>query len=456
MARFVSSSPGLRQPSRARLDPTLPTLPDLKKRARERKQSGLVVVDQSAGDIDDVGQPLHEGFGDWAEQTRDRLVTEGQRELGRVSGGAYGYPGHYQQQYPLVTEILADSWGIGAHLAVQTVSGRCALDFAMRGLVAWARAQGRPGPYAIILDPLAWSGYLPLAEDLGLALVHMPAHAGLAATAEGAREGADAARAMGFDPIALLPIVPSNPSGVGLGADTLCELTEVAQQESMLLLIDAFYSPLDPRGHAAAVPMRELGARLSPELLGRVGVLVGETKVTSSQNKTSTLLWHAPAGASQAAKSVISAAAERMRTTNAYPRPQEVVVAAALHTFPGGLQAAMGPRYRALDAAREAMALVADARGLPLSIGGSFYGTLGLVDPLGRGLLRSEDGRPLSSPKEILEALADRYGLIGAPGGLFSPAPEAGLLVRLTAAVSLDDIRKLDEILGALQSGASR
>jgi hypothetical protein len=456
MARFVSSSPGLQEPLRAHLDPTLPTLPDLKKRARDRRAAGLVAVDQSAGDIDDVGQPLHPDFPAWVEQTRQRLVSAGQRELRPTSGDAYGYPGHYQQQYPAVVEILADSWGLGPHQAVQTVSGRNALDLAMRGLVSWARAQGRPGPHALVLDPLAWPGYLPLAEDLGLALIHAPAHGGLAATADGVREAAHAARAQGLDPIAALPIVPSNPSGVGLDSDTLCQIVQLAEREAMLVLLDAFYSPLSPGGHASAVPVADLRARLSPELLGRIGVLVGETKVTSSQNKTSTLFWLAPAGEDRIARIVIGAALERLKTTNTYPRPQEAVVAAALHTFPGGLQAAMGPRFQALDAARNAMAAVADSRGLPLSIGGSFYGTLGLVDAQGQGLLRDADGRPLTRPKEILEALAGRYGLIGAPGGLFSPAPEASLLVRLTAAVSLEDIGRLDEILGALQDGGAR
>lgn len=453
MERFVARATGLREPRLSVAVPGLPTLPDLKKLARDRRAAGLPVIDQSAGDIDDVGQPLNPALGAWIEQTRDRLVAEGASELRRTQGDAYGYPGNYQQQYPAVLNILARSWGIsGKTLAIHTVSGRAALDCAFRGLIAAAKARQLPGPYAVVLDPLAWSGYQPLAADLDLALIHMPAVPGhgLAGSAEGLSAALAFAAEIGQSVIGVVPVVPSNPSGVGLSADELVQMAETAAAAQVPLLIDAFYSPLDPRGHAACVPMAELETRLAPEALGYVGLLVGETKVASSQNKTASLIWCAPAGHDGPGKLVIHHAGERLKTTNLYPRPQEALVAAALHTFPGGLHAAMGPRYIALRDARDAMRNVCDRLEIPLSIGGSFYGTAALVDAQGHSLLKDDRGAALTDAKAVISALVARYGLVGAPGGMFSPAPEATLLVRLTAAVTLADVERVGVILEQL------
>ncbi len=453
LERFVARSPGLREPRFSVPVPGLPTLPDLKKMARDRRAAGLPVIDQSAGDIDDVGQPLHPDLPAWIAETRARLVAGGAAELRPTTGDAYGYPGNYQQQYPAVLAILAQSWGItGPVLAMHTVSGRAVLDCAFRGLIALAKTRGLLEPYAIALDPLAWSGYQPLAADLGLELVHLPAVEGhgLAASALGLTEARRFASARGRTVIGALPVVPSNPSGTGLSADNLAALAETAAAARVPLLIDGFYSPLDPAGHANCVPMAELHGRLAPEVLGNIGLVVGETKVASSQNKTASLFWCAPSGQDAIARAVLHQANERLKTTNLYPRPQEAVVAAALHTFPGGVQAAMGPRYLALDGARQAMHSVCDRLGIPLSIGGSFYGTAALVDNDGNSLLRDESGRPLADARSVIAALVTRYGLVGAPGGMFSPAPEATLLVRLTAAVTLTDVERVGEILETL------
>ena len=453
MDRFVARSAGLRVPRVSIAVPGLPTLPDLKKLARDRRAAGLAVIDQSAGDIDDVGQPLHPELPAWIEETRDRLVVAGASELRRTTGDAYGYPANYQQQYPAVLAILAHSWGIrGPTLAVQTVSGRAVLDCAFRGLIARAKTRKLATPYALMLDPLAWSGYQPLAADLDLQLIHMPAVPGhgLAASAEGLRAGLEFAASLGSSVIGAVPVVPSNPSGIGLTADELLALVQTAAAADVPVLIDAFYSPLDPRGHAVCVPFAELEARLAPEALGNVGMVVGETKVASSQNKTASLFWCAPPGHDATARTVTHHANERLKTTNLYPRPQEAVVAAALHTFPGGLHAAMGPRYVALRDARDAMRSECDRLGIPLSIGGSFYGTAALVDGQGASLLRDNEGQPLGDARAMISALVARYGLVGAPGGMFSPAPEATVMVRLTAAVTLDDIARVGHILAQL------
>jgi len=454
MARFIRQAPGLRVPQLSVKIPGLPTLPDLKKIAQDRRAAGHQVIDQSAGDIDDVGQPLSEEFGAWIEEARDQLAEVDPAGFRRTRGDAYGFPGNYRQQFPMVTDRLALSWGITGTpvLAMQTISGRAALDFTFRGLIRRAKEAGKEGRFALILDPLAWSGYKPLAADLGLALVHAPAmpEHGLSNSAEGLEAALDFAQGSGLVPIGVVPILPSNPTGQGIDRVELLRLMETAAEVDLPVLIDAFYSPLSPMGHAEEVPLGYLEQRLPPEALAYLGVIVGETKVTSSQNKTSTLFWMNPEGQDAVAGTVVGTAMQRLRTTNSYPRPNEALVAYALHTFPGGIHRAMGPRYAALDATRRAMQEACDRYGLPLSIGGSFYGTAALVDESGASLIRDDEGKPLDDPRLICELLINRFGLVGAPGGMFSPAPEANRMVRLTAAVTLEDVKRVGDIFARL------
>lgn len=455
MARFVARSTGLRRPTLAVPDPALPTLPDLKKLAQDRRAAGLPVIDQSAGDISDVGQPLHPDFPAWIQEARSQLLAAGCMALQATAGDAYGFPGNYQQQYPQVLDVLANSWRVTSPFrGLQTVSGRAALDFVLRGLLARAGDVSNP---CILLDPLAWSGYQPLCADLGIQIVNVPALTeGLSTCAQALSEGIQFAKQQQMTPIATIPILPSNPTGVGLSPEALVAYIEAAAIADLPVLIDAFYSPLAPQGHAAAISMDVLSQRLSPEVLAGVGLLVGETKVTSSQNKTASILWMAPSGHERTANTIIAVATKRMKTTNSYPRPQEALVAYALHTFPGGVHTAMGPRYAALNTTRQAMKASCDRLALPLSIGGSFYGTVGLVTDEGLALVRDRDGRPLTAPADVSRALIERFGLVGAPGGMFSSAPEAGQLVRLTAAVSLDDVQRVESILEQMRDEALR
>jgi len=462
MERFIEQSPGLQQPQLYVPIPGLPTLPDLKKLARDRRAAGHEVIDQSAGDIDDVGQPLSDEFPAWIEEARDRIVSAGCDELRRTSGDAFGFPGNYQQQYPAVVEVLVASWGVKETpvRAMQTVSGRTAIDLVFRGLISRADKAdkaGKTGKRALIFDTLEWSGYQPLAKVLDLEMVHAPAvpSHGLSSSAEGLGAALDYARAEGLTPIAAVPILPSNPTGVGMERAELARYIETAAKADLPVMIDAFYSPLVPEGHAHAVPLGWLENELAPEALAYLGVLVGETKVTSSQNKTATMIWMAPKGHDANANTVIDAALTRMRAINSYPRPQDALVAYALHTFPGGVHAAMGPRYQALDATRQAMRAACDAYDLPLAIGGSFYGTAALVDKDGQSLIRDDAGRPLTDPKQVSELLINQFGLVGAPGGMFCPAPEGASMVRLTAAVTLEDVDKVRGIFGQLVEAAN-
>lgn len=457
MERFIANSPELQKPHIYKKDPTLPTLPDLKKIAQARKQAGLPVIDQSAGDISDVGQPMNPEFYEWIKEERARLSNEGHAEFAETDHTPDGYPGDYKQQFPVVTAKLAESWGIQEtpFQAVQTVSGRAAIDFALRGLLAQAEARGLKGAPAIILDPMAWSGYQPLANDLGITIVQAPAVKGhgLSNSFEGVMDAEMLAQSQGLDPIAVIPILPSNPTGVGMSREELAHLIETTK---MPVMIDGFYSPLDPEGHANAVPLGFLEKRLTPEQLSKVGVIVGETKVISSQKKTGSLIWMAPEGNDATAQTIVKTAINRLSTTNSYPRPDEAMAAYALHTFPDGIHAAMGPRYQALNQARAAMRAAADELGLPLSIGGSFYGTIALVDPSGESLIRDEEGRVITEPKEAITTLTNRFGLVGAPGSMFSAAPEASKMARLSAAVTLEDVDKVKSIFAQMLDDAKQ
>jgi aspartate/methionine/tyrosine aminotransferase len=457
MDRFIANSPGLQDPQIYIKDPTLPTLPDLKQIAQARRKAGLPVIDQSAGDISDVGQPMNPDFYEWIKEERERLIAEGHTEFKETDHTPDGYPGNYRQQFPVVTAKLAESWGVREtpFQAVQTVSGRAAIDFALRGLLAQAEARGLKGKPAIILDPMAWSGYQPLANDLGITIIQAPAVQGhgLSNSSEGVIAAELMATKQGLDPIAVIPILPSNPTGVGMDRQ---ELADLIQAVKMPVLIDGFYSPIHPDGHQEAVPLGWLEQYLTPEQLSQVGVIVGETKVISSQKKTGSLIWMAPEEHDATAQMIVRTAIKRLSTTNSYPRPDEAMAAYALHTFPEGIHAAMGPRYEALNQARAAMRAAADELGLPLSIGGSFYGTIALVDPSGESLIRSKDGRVITDPKEAITTLTDQFGLVGAPGSMFSAAPEASKMARLSAAVTLEDVSRVKGIFAQMLDDAKR
>ena len=66
------------------------------------------------------------------------------------------------------------------------------------------------------------------------------------------------------------------------------------------------------------------------------------------------------------------------------------------------------------------------------------------------------DDAPTLPDREVSAAMVDRFGLVGAPGGMFSSAPEASTMVRLTAAVTLDAVERLGGILEAMVEEARR
>lgn len=452
MNRFLETAPDFREPTLVQVVPGMPTLPQLKAMAQARKAEGLPTVDQSAGDIDALGKPLDPQFLQWRREFRDLLKTKaGDLVFPHKSGEVDGYPAHYQMAYPEVVEILADSFGIkGPHLAVQTSSGRNALSMLFHALRLRAlseKGMEEDGALAMILDPMAWSGYTPLADDLGIHLINSPGVKGhsLGQSAEGLKAAIEFAKTQELSPAGIITVIPSNPTGLGMPAEELQKMLETAAESKIPLLVDAFYSPLDPEGHRHAVNFEEL-ENLPPEILQYLGILVGETKVTHSQIKTATAFWMSPKGYDGIAKDIIGAAQRRMSATNTYPVPPAALTAAALHTFKGGIHEAMGERWNALQAARNGLRRMFDSLGLPLTIGDSFYGMAALVDAGGNSLIRDDEGRPIDDPVETVRQLVKKYGLVPAPGITFRSSLSAAKTMRLTATASTKELVMLQGI----------
>ncbi|MBI4975753.1 aminotransferase class I/II-fold pyridoxal phosphate-dependent enzyme [Candidatus Peregrinibacteria bacterium] len=461
MDEFLNHAEGFKEPRIAVDDPNLPTLPGLKAMAQSRKTRGFQTLDQSAGDIAEVGAPLNYDFRKWKDEVRDSIKDDkGNKVFPHVEGEVFGYEANYRQQYPVVLEELAKSWGLKEtpFKGIQTVSGRNAIDCALRGLKSRKKNYYEDRD-AIIMDPMAWSGYGPLAEGLDVKIIHAPAVKGhgLSLSADGLSEAIEFASKKGFRIIGAVPIVPSNPTGESMSHEDLRNIILDGAKNDVPIMADAFYSPLHKEGHRAAVDLGDLEDNLPPEVLAYFGILVGETKVLSSQQKTGSMLWLAPEGHDKIATHMYKTGMKRLLDTNTYPRPNEALAAYALHTFTGGIHAAMGPRYEKLDEARVEMRRAMDELGLPFTIGDSFYGVAALTDPkTGEGLLKDQLGRPLTRPNDVANRLAEEYGLVGAPGAMFSPAPEAGQMVRLTAAVTVENVRKLQEVIGRMISDASK
>lgn len=435
------------------------SLPALKALAQARRAQGLTVIDQSAGDIAEVGKPLNEDFLAYMEDNRLRFLDPNGTPLyPNAKGEAHNNSSAYRQAYPGLTEVMAKSYGLKETPVegLQTVSGRSAIDFALRGLISAAKLKpGEKG--AIIMEPVAWPGYLPLAKALGLEVIQAPvAQSGFGLSPTTIEESAIYAKANSLKVIGVVSIVPSNPSGQGQGYEGMSANLQYCAAKGFPNLVDGFYAPLAPEGNAAALHLAELEKSLTSEELAHLGLILGETKTLSSQEKTGTLMWMAPKGHNALASTILKSARARMADVNAYARPDEARAAHALYTYPAGIHEAMGPRYTALEEARQQLRGVMAELNLPFTIGQSFYGMAALVDKDGQSLIRGADGRPLTDPKEVSEQLIKEYGLVAAPGAMFSPAPGAAPMMRLTATAKPADIASLRQVLGDMIDKASK
>lgn len=434
------------------------SLPALKALSQARKAQGLPVIDQSAGDIAEVGEPMSPDFLNFVDGDRADIRDGGKPLFPYARGEVHHNPPAYRQVYPGLNETIATSYGLKNTPVegLQTVSGRTAIDFALRGMIA--AAELNPGEKAaIIMEPMAWPGYLPLAKALGLEIIHAPAGSkGFGLSPETIEASTHFAAENGLGIIGAVSIVPSNPSGEGQSFEDMSTNLKFCAANNIPHLVDGFYAPLAPQGNAAALHLAELEQALTPEEFSYLGVILGETKVISSQEKTGTLMWMAPKGQEALAKKILKAGKDRMADTNAYARPDEAQAAFALYRYPKGIHAAMGSRYAALEQARQSLRTTMSELNLPFTIGESFYGTAALVDGSGESLIRGEDGRPLTDPKKVSEQLIKEYGLVAAPGAMFSPAPGAAPMMRFTATAKPADIASLRGVLQDLISKAGQ
>ncbi len=453
MDTYLHNAEGFDRPQIGQESPL--SLPALKALAQARRAQGLTVIDQSAGDIAEVGKPMSDDFLRYMEEDRLRFQDPTGKPLyPNAKGEAHNNPSAYRQSYPGLTETVAASYGLKNTPVegIQTVSGRSAIDFALRGLISAANLKpGEKG--AIIMEPVAWPGYLPLAKALGLEVIQAPvAGSGFGLSPDTMEESMSYATANGLSIIGAVSIVPSNPSGKGQSYEDMAANLKFCAAKGIPNLVDGFYAPLAPEGNAEALHLAELEQNLTPEEFAHLGLILGETKTISSQEKTGTLMWMAPKGHNTLATTVLKSARARMADVNAYARPDEARAAHALYTYPAGIHAAMGPRYIALEEARQQLRSVMAELNLPFTIGQSFYGMAALVDSNGESLIRGEDGRPLTDPKEVSEQLIKEYGLVAAPGAMFSPAPGAAPMMRLTATAKPADIASLRQVLGDMLS----
>lgn len=465
----------LKRPQPSRRPTGLPALQQLAMHGRKLEEGGKRVIHQAAGDINALGQPLHSELQPWAENMRSSMTKpNGKAVFPRVAGEVFdGFSAGYDPQFPEVMPLIAKSIGIEKtpYKSLQTLSGRAAIDLAMMSMIVRVN-EIQPGKQPVfIMDPLSWPGYQDLMEDYQklhgksfAALLHAPAtEDSITMTSEGLEEALQYAKEHGQHPAGIIIINPSNPTGKSIEKEELKKIIEVATTHDIPVFIDAFYAPLAENGHEEATPMAYLERELAPEALAHVCVMYGSTKVTSSKKKTAEMFWLAPQGHDALATKLMGEMNQRMINRNLYPRPEEALMTAAIHTFPTGIHAAMGPRYAALAQTRLQLRGIFDDLGIPFSIlnesgnGGSFYGTVALTDPTsGESYIRDKDGKPIGDPKAIAETLIAEYGLVGAPGNMFSPSSDATPMLRLSAAATQENIDALREIFTQMKENAIR
>lgn len=455
MEDFVTRNEALKRPVLGRPYKGL-SLPQLKAKAKIMAEQGIEVIDQSAGDIDDVGEDLAPAF------------KEYRRDIGKLVGieadpknpGLYDSPQNYQDEYPKVVELIArQGLGIeGPYEGMSTVSGRAAIAAYFMALKLQSEQMdlinGKRTKPTIIVDPMTWSGYQNSASRFGIQLAYSPMIAGngVLQSGDGLRETIEFVKA---NPelrlMGVTTIQPSNPTGVALSKESIVELALICAENNINFNVDAFYSVI-ARNAQDIIGVKEL-QKLAPEVQARISFLVGETKALDSQKKTATILWLAPNGNNTVAKSTMGILRSIKGDMNIYARPDESKGAGALWSYQDGIHAAMGKRYTAVNEARSLMD-EEFSPSIPFIIGDSFYGMGALVDKNGEALVRDKDNRPVSDPNIAAEILLNKHGLMVATGSMFRPEG-ANLLARFTAASTKDKIKNGGDILRKLSEQAN-
>lgn len=455
MDKFVAQNYALRRPVLGRPYKGA-SLQQLKAAAQAIERNGGTVIDQSAGDISLVGKDLSPAFKEYRKDIGSLVKIKSNPR----NPGVYDQPQNYAAEYPEVLKMIAKGLGITAPFeGMSTVSGRAAINcFLTTVRQASSSAdliESRDTKPVLIVDPLTWSGYQDSAGEIGIQLVYSPmvnGH-GLLQSPEGVMESIEMVK---NDPslrlMGVTTIQPSNPTGLGVSVETLKAIAEICAKENIFFNIDAFYSVIARNG-TGILGLKEL-QELAPEVLGKISVLVGETKATDSQKKTASMFWFSPEGYEGMARTYMAGARKVKGNWNLYARPDEAITAAALWSFPSGIHTAMGPRFDAISEARREMEASLSSK-IPFIIGDSFYGTGVLFAPDGHPLVRDSEGRPVSDTKQAMDILLSEYNLMVAPGAMFRPEG-AELLARFTAASTPEEIAKVSLVVNRLLTNVSK
>ena len=283
MERFIAQAPGLQQPQLAVPMPGSPDAAGLEE-ARAGSPGRGPCRDRPVGRRHRRCRP--------AALRRTSRHGSKRRAIEIVAEGCVGASPHHRRRIRLPRQLPAAVPGgdgcpgrrAGGSRStpvrtIQTVSGRTAIDLVFRGLMARADAgkAGKTGKRALIFDTLEWSGYRPLARALDLEMVHAPAipKHGLSSSAEGLRGRARLRPRPGADSDRGSADPAEQPHRRGHGAKRARPLRgDRGCKADLPVMIDAFYSPLVPTGHADGraprLPGEGAGAR-GAGLSGRPG-----------------------------------------------------------------------------------------------------------------------------------------------------------------------------------------
>gem|GEM_PF-4859532 len=448
MMEMINRTPELREPKLWQPHVGLPDLPQLGILARQKRNEGQKIADMTAGDIHNTKKGLNPDFIAYYENCRYSLrKSDGTPVFPYHDGELYdGLPSRYELGFPEVMDTVVKNFGIDTtktpYKGFQTVSGRTALAMAFMGLRERCKEKHPDKQPSVILDAFVWSGYQPLFRKLGIQMIHAPANAsqGLSMSAESLEEAIAMAKRGNFAVAGVVPIMPSNPHGHTIDFDELVKIATISANTDAPLLFDVFYAALAKKGQNEAAPMGKLSKSLPPEVLKYIGFLTGETKVISSNKKTGTIIWFAPEGHEDVAETVNRVAMDEIhRPLSTYPRIDEVWAQFALHSYrspnpeANHIHEAMGQRYALIESNRRRIRQIADSLNLGIVGQDSFYMVMALAADTGETLIRNPDGSPIHDPIESIQALS-RYGILGAPGRLFSPTTVTSSMIRVSAA----------------------
>lgn len=437
------------------------TLPAMKVAARNAG-----ALDFTAGDIGDTQEGLSDEFMQWMQHVREEQVRKGYAPFRESPNDIHGFPSFYQPDHAPLQIAKLRSYGmmdagatpVEAHVSSNNVSsGRAAIDGLFHGFNRMARAMELQKPPTGVLDPLAWGGLRDLLEQNDLKGVYAPVteEGGFGLTAEGLATSVEWLSLRNENPLFAYTIVPSNPSGERTSNERLIALAQEANRQQMTLVIDIFYLPISPEGLTDS-PLAHLRNNLTEEEWANVVVIEGDTKAVGFPRTAGIMMSTSTDGPqftdargirpTYKNKFLADKFQQRKAAVNTYPDPQSALGSLTLHTFPGGIHAAMGERYDTLEDSRR---ILNEQVGelIPVVGDNSFYSAVALVDDEGKSLIRDLQGNPVTESENIGQRLINDHQLAIAPMGLFRNGVP-GTFARATAATTRAN---MERFLGIIQ-----